>query len=449
MADIEKLIKNGLIGASMAIASDVALHGGIPIETAAVIGGMAAEVMGLSENEAEEPKSWSSAERRESSNTNNYDLIKFNTRHNSQSNSSVGQAQDVGFNRLHVLHHDADKDETHAPFPEGDGRENFAFTETSNYAERLEYKPFESQTATSESCRTESCNTDNCATTARKPKKEVPVEVQHSILKWKGKSPSRTCDKHGVEMPTNSCYSCNSGQKCEHLSIYDGTHKKAHCTYSQTQPLPMPRDDKTVNVRRGWNPISLRHVKRARLTGIERNNLLGLVDKTNVDDQDSLKQELADHIDPALTYAENKTALQGYLAGVTPLNTDVTDREIKEYESHINAIDPAEVERANDTFLIESLKERAAQGDSSASMQLELMEIKRDGFAQMEFGAPKLEASSISESAPDPAMSWCSSTPETIKFSETFVPPPEAFNPAASWEAPMQITAKPMQKPQI
>jgi hypothetical protein len=49
----------------------------------------------------------------------------------------------------------------------------------------------------------------------------------------------------------------------------------------------------------------------------------------------------------------------------------------------------------------------------------------------------------------DPAMSWCSSTPETIEFSKTFVLPVETFNPVESWETPMQATASPQQKPII
>lgn len=453
MADIEQLIKDGLKGAIAAPLLDIAFNAGIPIQTAAEIGAFTAGAIEvLKDNESKSQAR--PPQKHEYKDTTNDELIRFDARNISQSNSSYGNAGGGGMNRVHVFHHDAEKDETHAPFPQGDGREDFAFSEGSNYAERLEYEPF---AGTSESCRTESCNSANCAITARKLKKEVPAEVQQSILKYQGKSPSRACEKHGVEMPTNSCYSCNGGQKCEHLSIYDGTHKKAHCTYSQSQPLPMPRDDKTVNVRRGWNPISLRHVNRARLTGIERNNLLALADDTFVDDKDSLRQELTDHIDNSLTYGENKTALQDYLASVTPLNTDVTEREIKDYEAHINAIEPIEVEQANDPFLMESLRERAAQGDSSAGMQLELMQIKRDGFEEMDALAPEAPPmfesapiptfestpSPMFESAPDPAMSWCSSTPETIKFSESFAPPIETFNPAETWGAPTQASAIP------
>lgn len=170
-----------------------------------------------------------------------------------------------------------------------------------------------------------------------------------------------------------------------------------------------------------------------------RGHLLGLADETSVDDKESLKQELTDHIDPTLTYGENKTALQDYLASVTPLNTDVTEREINDYEARIA---PAEVEQANDPFLMESLRERAANGDNSASMQLELMEIKQDGFEQMGIAPtpvmdvpPMFESTTlptfespqtpIFESAPDPAMDWCSSTPETLAFSEGFEPPAE------------------------
>ena len=152
--------------------------------------------------------------------------------------------------------------------------------------------------------------------------------------------------------------------------------------------------------------------------------------------------------------------MQDYLASITPMNTDVTDHEIKEYEAHINHIDPAEVEQANDPFLIESLRERAAQGDSSASMQLDLLEIKKEGFAQIGLTpeAPPIEPMETPiipmdnamlepitpppivetptfEPAPDLAMSWCSSTPETLAFSESFVLPEEMFNPMEAWDA--------------
>ena len=195
--------------------------------------------------------------------------------------------------------------------------------------------------------------------------------------------------------------------------------------------------------------------------------MLALADDTLVDDKDSLRQELADHLDPTLSYGENKTALQDYLASVTPMNTDVTAREVMDYEARINTVAPEEIEQANDPFLLESLRERAANGDSSASVQLELMEIKRDGFAQMGYDAtaqneftpifpmenqmqsPIMDTAQNAEpfiSAPDIAMDWCSSTPETLAFSESFVPPTETFNPVESWGAPEQASVNPQMK---
>ncbi len=98
-----------------------------------------------------------------------------------------------------------------------------------------------------------------------------------------------------------------------------------------------------------------------------------------------------------------------------------------------------------------SLKERTTQGDSSASMQLELTDIKQDGFAQMGAGVPAsnvetppllienqtplpiVDTTQIAEpfiSAPDLALAWCSSTPENLEFSENFVRPTETVNVA-------------------
>lgn len=448
MADIEQLIKDGLIGATVGAVADTVLHGGIPIETAAAIGAVAADAIDLMKGNESTSRARPS-QKQEYKDTTNDTSLKFNARHNQQSNSSAGQAQGGGFNRVHVFHHDAEKDETHAPFSRGDGREDFAFSEPSNYAERLEYEPFATETTTPESCRTESCNTANCAITAKKPKKEVPVEVQQSILKYQGKSPSKPCQKHEVEMPANACYSCGSGGGlCDHLAKYDGTQKSTHCVYPET------RLEVASASRRIGKPVKThRNINRTHLTGIETGHLLALADETSVDDKDSLKQELADHIDTTLSYGENKTALQDYLASVTPLNTDVTEREVRDYEARINTIAPEEVEQANDPFLIESLRERAANGDSSASVQLELMQIKQEGFAQMGITpapiadvppifesapSPIFESTppTIFESSPDPAMDWCSSTPETLKFSNNFVPPTEPMIEMESASAP-------------
>lgn len=427
MADIEKLIKDGIIGATVGAVADTVLHGGIPIETAAAIGAVAADAIDLMKN-GESKSQARTPQKQEYKDTTNDELLKFNARHNSQSNSNYGNAGGDGMNRVHIFHHDGDKEnETHAPFSRGNGMEDFAFSESSNYAERLEYEPF---AGTSESCRTESCNTANCATTARKPKKEVPVEVQQSILKYQGKSPLKPCQKHEV-----ACYSCGSGGgMCDHLAKYDGTHKSTHCVYPETR-LGVA----TASKRR--KPIkTYRNVNRTHLTGIETGHLLGLADDTSVDDKEALKQELTDHIDPSLSFGENKTIIQDYLAGVTPLNTDVTAREVMDYEARINTIAPEEVEQANDPFLLESLRERAAQGDSSASMQLELMQIKQEGFASMGLSTPAPEPY-ISPQI-DPAMDWCSSTPETLAFSETFEPPPPKVANDSCLSQP-QATASP------
>lgn len=454
MADIEQLIKDGLIGATIGAVADITLHGGVPVETAAAIGATAGGIISELKAKDKEPKSRNYSKRREYPDTTNNELIRFNARHNSQSNSSYGNAEGGGFNRIHVFHHDGDKEnEPHPPFPQGDGRENFAFTEASNYAENIGYEPFEQEPDVDKELQNVTNNHKELQNVT-KYSNAPPLEVQASILKWQGKSPSKTCQKHEVEMPANACYSCGSGGgMCEHHALFDGTKKIPHCVYPQT------RQEVALASKRIGKPVKThRNINRTHLTGIETGHLLALADDTLVDDKDSLRQELEDHIDSTLSYAENKTALQDYLASVTPLNTDVTDREIKEYEERINTIAPEEIEQANDPFLIESLKERAANGDSSASMQLELMDIKRDGFAQMGVSAPLIadeppidmsviapapimEAPPIMETQ-DPAMSWCSSTPETLEFSRTFEPPPPKIVNDSCLSSP-QATASP------
>lgn len=52
----------------------------------------------------------------------------------------------------------------------------------------------------------------------------------------------------------------------------------------------------------------------------------------------------------------------------------------------------------------------------------------------MGVGAPAPEAPPIFESMPNPAMSWNSSTPETLEFSLNYEPPVKTFNPVESWE---------------
>jgi|GEM_PF-4628419 len=424
MVDIEELINNGSIGAGAVLVAEWVT--GTPINaTATAVGAIASAVAGsFDSDENKKTKTTSNTKKQEYPDTTNNELIKFNARHNPQSNSNHGaNLEGGGFNRVHLFHHDGDREnEPHAPFPQGEDRNFFAFSEPSNYAERVEYEPFESETCTN--CDKELQNVTKSNT--------VPTEVQESILKWKDKSPSKPCQKHEVEMPQNACYSCGSdGGMCDHLAKYDGSHKSTHCVYPETR-----LEVATASKRLGKPIKEHRNVNRTHLTGIERNNLMGLANGTNVDDKEALKQELTDHIDPTLSYSENKTLLQDYLASVTPINTDVTEREVMDYEARINAIAPEEIEQANDPFLLESLRERAANGDSSAGMQLELMEIKQEGFASMgltpaqNVDTPYITMDNqmplpIMDTAQnDPTMSWCSSTPETLKFSESFEPPP-------------------------
>lgn len=241
----------------------------------------------------------------------------------------------------------------------------------------------------------------------------LPAGFAMARQKYAGKGEQRTCPwlREEVSFP-NTCYQIHGERNgvCQYLKRYSepgGRGWRHRCAYPGAELVPHPdRDDPDQAAeessvpglyapgqrvqsfkrmapgargglrlsQRPGRPLRRRAASRSGLTGVERQNLLNLVYDYGFSDTESVKQELADHIDSNLTYAENKTALQEYLRG-----TGRTEKAIlRDYDEESEQERARQHERevqdryANAGEHIEQLRACAERGDVVAREELDL-----------------------------------------------------------------------------